>query len=236
MRINGSPSCWRGILHEPRGASSAPMISTRAFPATTRPSSPTPVPRGRSSARRSIRRSAFPPSAYGAEPLDRPAIEAGREDGAAGHRPVDPAGAGVGAAAEQPGPVAGADHAVAARGAQGDREADSPAADAVDRDRSFPASATTGRASTTACEPCGRATCSSSGKLARLGRNLAHLVNTVQDLSTRGVGLRVLAGQGAQIDITTAVRPRLRPGRRCAAARDVGAVPLRNAFPGQGFT
>ena len=41
-------------------------------------------------------------------------------------------------------------------------------------------------------------------KLDRLGRNLAHLVHTVQDLSARGVGLRVLAGQGAQIDTTTA--------------------------------
>ena len=41
-------------------------------------------------------------------------------------------------------------------------------------------------------------------KLDRLGRNLAHLVNTVQDMSTRGVGLRVLTGQGAQIDTTTA--------------------------------
>ncbi len=41
-------------------------------------------------------------------------------------------------------------------------------------------------------------------KLDRLGRNLAHLVNTVQDLSARGVGLRVLAGLGAQIDTTTA--------------------------------
>jgi len=41
-------------------------------------------------------------------------------------------------------------------------------------------------------------------KLDRLGRNLAHLVNTVQDLSARGVGLRVLAGQGAQIDTTPA--------------------------------
>ena len=41
-------------------------------------------------------------------------------------------------------------------------------------------------------------------KLDRLGRNLAHLVGTVQDLSDRGVGLRVLAGQGAQIDTTTA--------------------------------
>ena len=40
-------------------------------------------------------------------------------------------------------------------------------------------------------------------KLDRLGRNLAHLVNTVQDLSARGVGLRVLAGDGAQIDATT---------------------------------
>ena len=41
-------------------------------------------------------------------------------------------------------------------------------------------------------------------KLDRLGRSLTHLVNTVQDLSTRGVGLRVLTGQGAQIDTTTA--------------------------------
>ena len=40
-------------------------------------------------------------------------------------------------------------------------------------------------------------------KLDRLGRNLAQLVNTVQNLSTRGVGLRVLTGQGAQIDTTT---------------------------------
>ena len=41
-------------------------------------------------------------------------------------------------------------------------------------------------------------------KLDRLGRSLTHLVNTVQDLSTRGVGLRVLTGQGAPIDTTTA--------------------------------
>ena len=41
-------------------------------------------------------------------------------------------------------------------------------------------------------------------KLDRLGRTLAHLVNTVQNLSARGVGLRVLTGQGAQIDTTTA--------------------------------
>ena len=41
-------------------------------------------------------------------------------------------------------------------------------------------------------------------KLDRLGRDLRHLVNTVEDLRTRGVGLKVLAGAGAQIDTTTA--------------------------------
>jgi DNA invertase Pin-like site-specific DNA recombinase len=40
-------------------------------------------------------------------------------------------------------------------------------------------------------------------KLDRLGRNLRHLVNTVQDLESEGVGLRVLTGQGAAIDTTT---------------------------------
>jgi DNA invertase Pin-like site-specific DNA recombinase len=40
-------------------------------------------------------------------------------------------------------------------------------------------------------------------KLDRLGRNLHHLVNTVHDLTARGVGLRVLTGQGAAIDTTT---------------------------------
>jgi DNA invertase Pin-like site-specific DNA recombinase len=40
-------------------------------------------------------------------------------------------------------------------------------------------------------------------KLDRLGRTLAHLVNTVKDLSERRVGLKVLSGQGAQIDTTT---------------------------------
>jgi DNA invertase Pin-like site-specific DNA recombinase len=41
-------------------------------------------------------------------------------------------------------------------------------------------------------------------KLDRLGRDLRHLVNTVQDLSEREVGLKVLTGQGAEIDTTTA--------------------------------
>ena len=55
-----------------------------------------------------------------------------------------------------------------------------------------------------ACAPCGKGDVLVVWKLDRLGRNLAHLVNSVQDLSARGVGLRVLAGQGAQIDTTTA--------------------------------
>jgi DNA invertase Pin-like site-specific DNA recombinase len=41
-------------------------------------------------------------------------------------------------------------------------------------------------------------------KLDRLGRDLRHLVNLVHNLTGRGVGLKVLAGQGAQIDTTTA--------------------------------
>jgi DNA invertase Pin-like site-specific DNA recombinase len=41
-------------------------------------------------------------------------------------------------------------------------------------------------------------------KLDRLGRDLRHLVNTVHDLTKRGVGLKVLTGQGANIDTTTA--------------------------------
>ncbi len=40
-------------------------------------------------------------------------------------------------------------------------------------------------------------------KLDRLGRDLHHLVNTVHDLTARGVGLKVLTGQGAAIDTTT---------------------------------
>jgi DNA invertase Pin-like site-specific DNA recombinase len=40
-------------------------------------------------------------------------------------------------------------------------------------------------------------------KLDRLGRSLQHLVQVVADLTKRGVGLKVIAGQGAQIDTTT---------------------------------
>ena len=41
-------------------------------------------------------------------------------------------------------------------------------------------------------------------KLDRLGRDLRHLVNTVHDLTAREVGFKVLTGQGAAIDTTTA--------------------------------
>jgi DNA invertase Pin-like site-specific DNA recombinase len=41
-------------------------------------------------------------------------------------------------------------------------------------------------------------------KLDRLCRNLRHLVNVVHDLNARAIGLRVLTGQGAAIDTTTA--------------------------------
>jgi len=41
-------------------------------------------------------------------------------------------------------------------------------------------------------------------KLDRMGRSLNHLVKTTTILSERGVGLKVLTGQGAQIDTTTA--------------------------------
>lgn len=41
-------------------------------------------------------------------------------------------------------------------------------------------------------------------KLDRLGRNLHHLINTVHDLTGRGIGLKVLSGHGAAIDTTTA--------------------------------
>lgn len=40
-------------------------------------------------------------------------------------------------------------------------------------------------------------------KLDRLGRDLRHLINTVHDLTTRGIGFKVLSGQGAAIDTTT---------------------------------
>ena len=40
-------------------------------------------------------------------------------------------------------------------------------------------------------------------KLDRLGRDLRHLVNTIHDMTKRGVGFKVLSGHGASIDTTT---------------------------------
>ncbi|WP_167388099.1 recombinase family protein [Brucella grignonensis] len=41
-------------------------------------------------------------------------------------------------------------------------------------------------------------------KLDRLGRDLRHLVNLVDELTRRSIGLKVLAGEGASIDTSTA--------------------------------
>jgi len=41
-------------------------------------------------------------------------------------------------------------------------------------------------------------------KLDRLGRSFKHLIDTTKDLTNRGIGLKVLSGQGAEIDTTTA--------------------------------
>ena len=40
-------------------------------------------------------------------------------------------------------------------------------------------------------------------KLDRLGRNLRHLINTVHELTTKGVGFQVLTGHGASINTRT---------------------------------
>jgi DNA invertase Pin-like site-specific DNA recombinase len=40
-------------------------------------------------------------------------------------------------------------------------------------------------------------------KLDRLGRDLRHLINTVHDLTTRGIGFKVLTGHGADLDTTS---------------------------------
>ncbi|MBS0287099.1 MAG: recombinase family protein [Proteobacteria bacterium] len=40
-------------------------------------------------------------------------------------------------------------------------------------------------------------------KLDRLGRDLKHLIHLVEDLKSKNIGLKVLAGAGAQLDTTT---------------------------------
>jgi hypothetical protein len=51
-------------------------------------------------------------------------------------------------------------------------------------------------------------------KLDRLGRDLRHLVNTVDDLNSRRIGLKVLTGHRAAINTTTEPQAGLRPLRR----------------------
>lgn len=41
-------------------------------------------------------------------------------------------------------------------------------------------------------------------KLDRLGRDIKHLIQIVDDFNKKGIGLRILSGAGAQIDTTTA--------------------------------
>jgi DNA invertase Pin-like site-specific DNA recombinase len=64
-------------------------------------------------------------------------------------------------------------------------------------------------------------------KLDRLGGDLRHLVNTVEDLRTRGVGLKVLTGAGAQIDTTA--NGRLVFGIFAAFADDAVSAVMRSS-------
>ena len=75
-----------------------------------------------------------PPPASGggcAEEGNRAAVEVGRQDGPAGHRPADTAGARVAAAGQESGPLAEADRGVVARRPAVDREAGPTVAAAV---------------------------------------------------------------------------------------------------------
>ena len=66
------------------------------------------------------------------------------------------------------------------------------------------ASATADRAWRRASRRCGKATRWWPGSSTDLGRDLHHLVNLVHELTGRGVGLKILTGQGAQLHTTTA--------------------------------
>ena len=65
------------------------------------------------------------------------------------------------------------------------------------------ASATTGRGSTAACGHSGRVTCSSSGSSTASAGTSPTWSTRCRTCRLAGVGLRVLAGQGAQVDTTT---------------------------------
>jgi len=83
-------------------------------------------------------------------------------------------------------------------------------------------------------------------KLDRLARDLRRLIDTVHDLIARGVGLKVLAGQGAAIDTTAATgalvsgiftalaelereRPATSPAQELPRSRKGGRPPKMNA-------
>src|SRR3954447_11981065 len=67
-------------------------------------------------------------------------------------------------------------------------------------------------------------------KLDRLGRDLRHLVNLVHDLTRREVGLKILAGQGAQLDTTTAAATPTRPAKGRRGRRPRSAASTNRAF------
>ena len=103
-----------------------------------------------------------------------------------------------------------------------------------------PASTTTGRDSTTVCEPLRKGDELIVWKLDRLGRNLADLVNTVRVPVGAWVGLRVLAGHRAETDTTNRerelIRERTVAGLKAARARgrkgrQGDALPVRRTKP-----
>lgn len=86
-------------------------------------------------------------------------------------------------------------------------------------------------------------------KLDRLGRSLIDLVGLVEDLKAREVGLKVLTGQGAQVDTTRPegrmifgilatlaeferglIRERTKPGMAAAKRRKIGRPAKLSAF------
>lgn len=90
-------------------------------------------------------------------------------------------------------------------------------------------------------------------KLDRIGRDLRHLINLVDDLTKRNIGVKVLAGEGASIDILTAngrlvfgifdalaelgqalIIERTKAGLAAACARDRnGGAPFKMTMPKQ---
>lgn len=72
----------------------------------------------------------------------------------------------------------------------------------VHEDRGFTGTATQRPGLTAALAACGEGDVLVVWKLDRLGRSLLHLVQLVEELKARSVGLKVLTGEGATIDTT----------------------------------